>query len=222
MEQVRTIVAYHVSKPDGGWCYIWRNAPFLSQKKRHSDPAKWLTDGYYFWTDSTHFARHWGQTAYDNSYAISQCTVAVPEKELLDLVGDVEDQLFFRELFDRLKRIYEKEKRPLKYVTVPDVIDWAREKKLLPHAAIKASDCPKGSINAPFKVESGTKAKTNWRAERLMLPTRQQLCVFQGYEEYFETVTVIYPEEFRLAVENVFELRGRGCDEERKKRRTAQ
>lgn len=52
MENMVKIKGYHTCKVDGGWRHILKNAPFISEPNNR----QWLTQGYYFWTDSNHFA----------------------------------------------------------------------------------------------------------------------------------------------------------------------
>lgn len=93
------IVGYHTCSRDNGITYIQSSAPFHSNPKR----KQWLTNGYYFWTDSEHFAHKWGEASYEGRYAIMKCLIVMDKGLLLDLVGNVDDLLYFEELTKKFK-----------------------------------------------------------------------------------------------------------------------
>lgn len=191
------IKAFHTSKADGGEDFIFKNAPFLSEKGDAKDP-KWLTDGYYLWTDSIKFAEIWGKNAIksDSGYAITECEISLLNSELLDLVGNVSHQEIFEASFKLVS--YKLQKKP-KDVIVPEVIQYYRDHlpDEFPWVAIKA-----------FDVGDGTKRKMAFRSKRhdndmpeiTYFPTRQQICVFECAKSKISNVcTTIYPKEGRSA-----------------------
>jgi len=165
---------------------VVKNAPFLSR----SGPKQWLTQGYYFWTDSDHFAHKWGQNSYNNSYAILECMIEVDEKLLLDLVGSTADQLYF----DKMLRIYKdrlKSAGQSESATVSAVISHMRELTkdypgTFPFAAIKAQD----KLRRP---------EISFNGGREMMPLgiqRLQLCLFENFIHLLKSKNIVHPSDF--------------------------
>lgn len=146
-------------------------APFLSKRNN-----QWLTQGYYFWTDSDYFAKKWGETHYQNKsyeYCIIKFDLFFKKDELLDLVGNVDHKIKFKETYERLTIKLKQDKIPL-----GDVIQYMRDfEKRIPgvfsYKAIKSEDNRElDLINIP--VTKGAKEYIS------IGPTRQQLCVFEN------------------------------------------
>lgn len=188
------LVGYHTCSRDNGIDFIKSSAPFYCNPKR----KHWLTEGYYFWTDSDYFAHKWGEDSYDGNYAIMKCLIVIDKALLLDLVGNVEDRLYFEMLTKKFSSYVAKpevqgrfpadarEKSP----TVRAVIAFWRkqrdklaDKKIFPYVAIKAQEVPRSS-NMRF-VEG--------RNERLLGVTRQQLCLFREAYESIEQKELVHP-----------------------------
>jgi hypothetical protein len=172
------IVGYHTCSLENGIVYIQTTAPFHCNRNR----KQWLTNGYYFWTDSIHFAHEWGHKGYAGWYAIVKCSLSIDRTLLLDLVGNVEHQLYFGNLMREFEERFAVLKRNGRVPqdaepTVSRVISHWRKKALsnrqmFPYVAIKAQDGYSRDI-IPF-VDGGR--------EYMPLPTRQQLCLFEeGY-----------------------------------------
>lgn len=148
----------------------------------HSSPGhQWLGQGYYFWTDSDYFAHFWGKTQYKKNYAILNYEVRVDEDDYLDLVGNVNDQLFFNEL----KQMYLDKLGFRKNVTVIEIIDFFRQEKIISYKAIKASDVPHKNERTAFSEN---------KPETFVAPTRQQLLVVSGCEELVLNKKWYFPE----------------------------
>jgi len=193
MDNLITITAYHSSLQDGGWSFVWNETPFFS-KAEGAQTDKWLTDGYYFWTDSDHFAHDWGQKALKGNYAVVECQILLCSDEFLDLVGNVEDQIYFRELVTRMQQ---KRKGQAHETTIPQAIKWARENGFFPFKAVKAFDQPKDHLTVPFGKGR----------ECIVLPTRQQLCVYEESKESIRKLGFTYPKEFSDAVQTRLALK---------------
>ena len=142
------------------------NIPF----KSGNGPNQWLTEGFYFWTDSPYWAKKWlpnVHTKVIGEFNIELC----PNSELLDLVGNVLQQLEFVKLkntmLDNLKQDQSKQ------VTVNQIIQYFRKRTLVfPYHAIKAED---GRCVEKIKFID-PKLRNN--REEIALVTRQQMCVF--------------------------------------------
>ena len=186
------ILGYHTCKAEGGWSYIKSESPFLSG----SGSNQWLTQGYYFWTDSDYFAHKWGKNSYNDDYAIVKCHMEIENSLVLDLVGSVESQIFFKKALDKYRaRLNKANPNSKQEPTVQAVIAFLRKVSkqnsgVFPFAAIKAQDTStKYNINTiPF---------TGGKEEMITNIQRQQLCLFECYSNLITKKEVIYPEEFK-------------------------
>lgn len=188
MENMIKIKGYHTCKVDGGLGYIWKHAPFISKadddEKENQRP--WLTQGYYFWTDSVHFAHEWGERPPRNGkYAIVECLIEVEKSELLDLVGSVEDQLYFDKIATKYYHFLKEQNPNAVQPTVNVILTYYRKKGLLPYHAIKAQD--------GYSERKVTFIHN--RKEFLPLVTRQQLCLFDFAVECIKHKQIIHPEK---------------------------
>ncbi|MBY8006806.1 hypothetical protein KW471_00690 [Vibrio fluvialis] len=180
-------LGFHTCKLDGGYDHVKASIPFLSKPTKN----QWLTQGFYFWTDSVYWAKKWGQKG---NRAIGQFSVTLcPKTELLDLVGNVDDQLEFVKYRDKVidyLNVHHKNK-----VTVNQLVSYLRKKEeaangFFPYLAIKAEDgrskCQMSFIDpAMDKYEN---------KQRLVTP--QQLCVFEKAKSRITLNGFVEPQEF--------------------------
>jgi hypothetical protein len=173
---------YHTCKLENGFDYIVENIPF-----RSGDGAnQWLTQGYYFWTDSDYWAKKWGKAG---SRAIGQFSLDLCfKKEVLDLVGNVEHQLEFIELKDIiLNKLGEDKKR--KTVTVNQVLNKLKcYKEIFPYLGVKAQD--------GRKIENINFVDSQFNKAKLGLITPQQLCVFEEAKDRVALCGFIEPSKY--------------------------
>jgi hypothetical protein len=179
MQDVK-MTGYHTCRDDGDREMTLENAPFLCNPSKR----QWLSQGYYFWTDNDFFAHEWGKNSYNNQYCIAKCAIEISRDRLLDLVGSVSDQLWFKEKLEELGRFF-KANRITKSPSVAACIGLMRNKPGFEFLAIKAQDLPPQHGQAPFTAES---------RECMPLVTRQQLCVFQQGLSCILSKELIYPE----------------------------
>lgn len=194
------ILGFHTCKVTGGAVFLLENAPFISQ----SSDNQWLTQGYYFWTDSDHFAKIWGRVGYDNQYAILQCNICLDSGLLLDLVGAVTDQQYFQRLASKFKAHLVKVGGNINGLTVNAVIDFyrgesERNPEVFPFLAIKAQDHYEERELIPFTPSATDKM--------ILGITRQQLCVFEGGLATITDKQVIFPETFKKKSDQIIEAR---------------
>lgn len=193
MEGVATLKGFHTCKETGTWEFIWNNTPFKSE----ANNRQWLTQGYYFWTDSDYFAHKWGRQSYNGSYAIICCSIQIEKSLFLDLVGSVENQLYFKKILDLF---YEKLKTadPIaKPPTINAVLTFYRDMEetnngAFPFLAIKAADA--------YQEEKFNFIE-NYSAF-LTVPSRQQLCLFDKAYDCIKEKYPVYPEDFKTEIEN--------------------
>lgn len=170
-----TCTIYHTCHLEGTLNSIFAKSPY----KCEPSPSQWLGDGYYFWTDSDYFAHKWGERKrkYPKGYVITEYLVDIPKDSLLDLVGNVKDQLIFKyQILEYVKKmsIELKDKEDARNIPVSKVLAHLRLSALnntenFKYNAIKAVDY--GSTHTllyKFTEDSNDK-------ELIPIPTRQQL-----------------------------------------------
>lgn len=166
----RTIKAYHTCKNENGEDYIKKNVPFLSEPQN-----QWLGCGYYFWTDSTFWAKKWRK---GEKRVVSEFTINIPENKLLDLVGNVDHQEKFLNCFQQFADFFSDKGRD---TTISEMIYFLlgkrnhsdEIKKLFPYWAVKVKD-NRLTEKKKFLYD---------REETMSFIERQQLCVFEGFKE---------------------------------------
>ena len=179
----QNIIAYHTSDLTEPIDDLKVLTPFHS----NVNEQQWLGQGYYFWTDDDFYAHLWGclkikndegisQYKYKNGYVITQFNISIEPNNLLDLVGNARQQIYFY----KLVKLYREEYciDDIEDIPVSKIIDYCKLKSqdnfnVFPYFAIKACDTAKNSKYFPFTTTS---------SETLILPTRQQLCVFSLYK----------------------------------------
>ncbi|MDF9401748.1 hypothetical protein [Vibrio sp. 1180_3] len=201
------ILGFHTCEKTGGWSYIWENAPFLSGPTGPPDAKRWqwLTQGYYFWTDSDHFAHIWGRVGYKDEYSISRCDLDIPDDFFLDLAGNVSSQLYFNKLTD----LYEKRLRKAGKSEVPTIATTIAHYRLKEENPVSRGMFPFWAIKAQdtFHSEQNDIAFTPKSKESTIVLTRQQVCLFEKAKKCIVDKVVVYPEEFSKRVEAVLNLR---------------
>lgn len=181
-----SITGYHTCKTEGGWSYIRAMAPFLSE----SNERQWLTQGFYFWTDTVRYAHHWGKN-YPSGYAIVKCKLEIEDHLLLDLVGSGVDLDYFESRMSKYKSRLIQAGRSEKECTVSTCIAWMRkiakqQNEFFPYVAIKAHDIPKVD-HFPYRVG---------KKESMPIRTRQQLCLFDSAVSCIVEKKIVYPDDY--------------------------
>ncbi|UCX03582.1 hypothetical protein [Shewanella glacialimarina] len=175
---------FHTCKNKGGYEHVVSNIPFRSGHGEN----QWLTEGFYFWTDSPYWAKEWlsKQPRVIGEFKIELCR----STELLDLVGNVEHQLEFVKLKNTLLESIELAER--KKITVHQVISYFRRREnMFPYSAIKAEDGKK--LETMRFIDSKFQ-----RSEKIDLVTRQQMCVFEKARDRIQLVGFEEPTEFQV------------------------
>ncbi|MCT8249493.1 GxxExxY protein [Proteus faecis] len=192
------LVGYHSCKNDNGYEYIIENAPFLSG----SGSNQWLSQGYYFWTDSPFWALRWPHP--NANKVVSKFDITISSaNDILDLVGNVDDQLFFHKLIveisEKIKSVDNK-----KPITVNQVINYLRfeaPKNVFPYLGVKAEDNRRPLETINFIDPTYSSSKSRYITHELGLIKRQQLCVFASNSDTssknnIKLVDITYPEDF--------------------------
>ena len=180
------ITGFHTCHLQGSYQQIHDSVPFCSDKKKE----QWLGQGYYFWTDACFFADTWGRMSakYPSGYVITKFEIEIPVEEFLDLVGNVLDQLTFeKQIRKYLERLHkELDKKTAMATPISKVLEHLREEakeqkmkdeEFFSYSAIKAADIPINSFSYPY-LEN--------KAEKLIIPIRQQLFFAEGYESWIK------------------------------------
>lgn len=179
-------VGYHTCKLINGYEYIVKNIPF----KSGSGSNQWLTQGFYFWTDSAHWAKKWGVK---NSRVIGKFHISLcRETELFDLVGNVRHQEELISFKDEFFKHLPQDK--LNNITVHQIIKKLRslDERIFPYLAIKAED-KRCEQNINFVDPRINRSKID-------LITPQQMCVFEKGINRIVLDTFIEPDEYTLKI----------------------
>jgi hypothetical protein len=187
-----SFIGYHTCELRNCGKTTLKNGPFKSSINRTIDDSsgrwQWLSTGYYFWTDSDHFAHKWGVKSVKGDYAIIKCALNLPSQQVLDLVGNVTHQQWFIEMSDMYERSvkekYRSKQRPHAAVTVSTTIEHLRKKNLFPFVAVKAED----------DYSESKMAFTPNTSEFMKLLKRQQLCVFESAIGCVVNKVLVHPE----------------------------
>lgn len=163
--------AYHTCNLEGPIKIIFDASPYKSDPKK----SQWLGNGYYFWTDCDLFAHHWGRLKYEKGYVITKYSIQIPKHSLLDLVGNVQDQIYFKgiiNIYAEKLGIELKNKEDAMKIPISRVLEHLRllahnDEKYFSFKAIRAVDYQsKDSRSYPF-LDNGI--------EKIVIPSRQQL-----------------------------------------------
>lgn len=164
------LTAYHTCHLQGSIKDIFEKSPYESQPSK----PQWLGNGFYFWTDSDFFAHKWGKLSdkYPKGYAITQYTIQIPQNILLDLVGNVQDQMLFREQILKYAKKFNVLAEDINKIPISKVLAHLRllaksDKSKFQYRAIKAVDYSRKHTHSYPFLENGK--------ERLVIPSRQQL-----------------------------------------------
>ena len=181
-----TYKGFHACKNEGGYEHMVSNIPFKSGSGRD----QWLTEGFYFWTDSDYWARQWRKASMKaDQKVIGEFDITLcHDTELLDLVGNVQHQFNFRKLKQTLIKFLPKEEQ--KGITVHQIIKFFRNREeIFPYSAIKAQDGQAMESLRFVDPEFG-------HDEEMQLVTRQQMCVFEKAKDRISLTGFTLPIEF--------------------------
>lgn len=156
---MHTIIGFHTCEDRGESNEeIKSKVPIKSEREE-----QWLGEGYYFWTDSDRYARTWGTYS---KRVVSEFNINFStQSEIFDLVGNASHQ----EEFEGMLREIVKKNPKLGSMDMSAVFYFFRDKNVLEqYKAIKA--CNRYKLKGRFLTH---------RPERLMFPTRIQLCLFE-------------------------------------------
>jgi hypothetical protein len=176
---------FHACATTGGPQKVFEGAPFHSDRNR----KQWLTQGYYFWRGKS-LAKLWGETSYDNNYAILKAELQLTENELFDLSSNTEHIEYFDKQLSRfmnhMRRVLGQRYNP----TVSACLEYIRSKskvhkEIFPYIAIMAIEEALNSTKHPF-VEG--------RSNVIALNKRVQVCLFEGFEDRIIYGELIYPD----------------------------
>lgn len=177
-----TIICFHTCDNRGSKKHILESVPFIS----NSGKTEWMGKGYYFWTDSDYYAHKWGRIPpRRGNYVITKFILNVEKKCFLDLVGDVNAQIFFKKLVEKYKsylknKIHNTKNTKLKKeledevnkVCISTVIQHCKQNTTFSFGVIKAQDMPKSTtLELSFIPD---------KDEFLPYPTRQQIVVYEN------------------------------------------
>lgn len=195
------LTCYHVCKNEGSPELIKKNAPFVS-----TGPNKWLGEGAYLWTDSDMWAKFWNKEAYNSVGIIIEFIVNIPDEKVLDLVGNVKQQI---EFYESWYSVSKKLKRNIKNISA--YIMFLRELneddgESFTYAAIRAKDNPKIDAKKEFSVKKinfipNKSHKDNESVPYSTFMERHQICIFPEFKaQYVKFEKFTYPREFGYTI----------------------
>lgn len=183
-------LGYHSCRAEGSKEELLQKVPFLSKPNN-----QWLGQGYYFWTDSDYWAKNWRNKK--GEIVISEFKISLNKSDLLDLVGNINDQYLFQGILKAFSKRYGSQ------ITVSSVLSLLLEDRRKPDSewmfrywAIKAKDTPRSLEGTPFVPPKKSEEQPRGYEELLLLE-RHQMCVYSEYKDRvvnFERF--VYPAHF--------------------------
>lgn len=162
---------------------IQTKAPFLCSRG-----DAWIGEGYYFWDTFLSNAHWWGETVYQkNNYVIVKFEAERSEK-ILDLHGNPEQILDFKEITDELKRQSLLDENS----TVSMVIEFLKKhtKFLNQYEAIRVH----GTYSKGYKkIKKMFFSKLNIKKQFLDLSPAIQICLFKKTSLNLSKGKIIHP-----------------------------
>lgn len=181
---------FHVCMNKGTKEEIKDKAPFKSIGKN-----KWLGEGFYFWTDSDHWAMMWKNTAYHGNGVIIEYHVSIEKEKLLDLVGNVKQQI---EFYSAWKKISIKLGEKINNISAYIMLLRESEKHnpgSFSYWGVRAKDANPSVKHIDFIERDNEKDKKTIPYSSFY--ERHQLCVYEEFKEYCVTFSrFTYPKIF--------------------------
>jgi hypothetical protein len=178
----------------------------LEDRENHLDVEKdgpfacrwtntWLGDGYYFWDTFFDLAEWWGEIRYPNKYMICEAKCDFVGHKVLDLVGEMEDIILFRDALSKMKG------RGLinKNTTVSRVIRFMKEQmKCFDYDAMRVHGLNSISSNGTpnKKFIKRLKFETD-KGQVLDLLPAVQVCIYTKTGLGLRNYSVVYPDHYR-------------------------
>lgn len=191
------IACYQTCKTDSkDWKVLYDEFPHHAKNTKSN--LQWLGNGYYFWTDSDHFAIWWGTDRLQQPYCITSYLINIEYEMIFDMVGNTRHvQYFFEKLLIIYEAAFEKSRRfsmtKLPEPTIATVIDHMRtfyKEPVFKYRAMKICDA---WSDESFSLNFTSKSKAH---EYFPGARRIQLCVFSGEEQCIQDKKPHYPVEY--------------------------
>lgn len=163
------------------------NGPILCQ-----DKYSWLGDGYYFWDTFIENAHWWGKDIkeYPNGYIICKAYCDKDSKNCLDLVGNTEHLLNFRQTVESLKQ-----KGLVKSnTTVKRVIDFLKKTGSFNYEATRVYGIRSKSFISEFSMNMFFDSSKN---SFLDLTPPIQICFYKKKGLNLRNYAIEFPEEYK-------------------------
>lgn len=150
----------------------------------------WLGKGYYFWDTFLDLAHWWGKQVHSGNYIICQTFIEDNSEYILDLVGNTQHLIEFKEYADVLKQTYNT-KGP---ITVPFIIEHMKKMTDFHYKAIRANPINSTSGDEYFNSQKLRFIKKNPAYLELIPPI--QICVINKGILGKNRFRIIYPETY--------------------------
>ncbi|KAA8733907.1 hypothetical protein F4V57_07610 [Acinetobacter qingfengensis] len=192
------ITCYQTCKTDSrDWRVLYDEFPHHA---KNSNEYQWLSDGYYFWPDSDHFAKWWGTDRLRQPYCITCYLIHIEYEKIFDMVGNVSHiKYFFEKLLKSYEALYEHSRKfsskKLPKPTIATVIDHMRnfyKEETFNFKAMKVLDA---WIDEEFCIDF-TPNSASKKNEYFPGLARIQLCVFSDEKQCIQGKIPHYPNEY--------------------------
>lgn len=164
---------------------ILNNGPFQCTR------SPWLGNGYYFWDSFIELAHWWGRQGYHGQYVITRIDFEYNPDDVLDLVGNTEHLIMFREYAEMLSKDPQ-----FGEPTVGQVIEHMKRHTSFPYKAIRVE----GRRSISYFYEEGLKKqllfKLSGKAFLDLLPPIQ-ICFFDKEYVLNSSYSIVYPDWYR-------------------------
>lgn len=178
-------------KPLRNWTKIFQELPHFAKTDKTKSRWQWLSDGYYFWLNSNHWAHWWGNQWF-KEYLITEYCLHIDRARLLDLITNPDHIKYFLTLLKDYQGIYDQavqngRESELIYPSVCAVLTYYRDKlgDGFPFQAILAEDEWKdfNVIDKKTGISSIPMAPDSNKHEAFGGLSRPQVCVFYEYKD---------------------------------------
>ena len=176
------------------WSTLFERFPHFAVNSADSKNIQWLSEGYYFWTDSCRNAHWWGSKRLKEPYCITEYFININSESLLDLSGNTEHMEYLYKLkdffIDNYNKIYTNAEAPKPTISV--LVEYFRKfykDEMFGFSAIKIHHNFYDNGFEPIYMTANSKEFFNG------IP-RIQLCVFNESVSCIKDKFPIYPNEY--------------------------
>lgn len=183
---MRVVSIYQTLSDRGNPEKIMQDGPFPCERL-----DAWVGNGYYFWESFIDNAHWWGDKGYKSKYVICKAECDLDPEKILDLVGNTDDIMLFREWTNALQ----KEGLVTDETTVARILHYIKE---------FASSFNYEAIRV-YGIDSVSPKRTRLTFRRLFNPSSVsyldlspaiQLCIFEKTGLNLRNFKIVHPSKY--------------------------